>query len=195
MKFISLGYSAKKQWGPFIMHVRDTFYESLMTKHDDWNNVEDFDLIVEYLARCPKTKRMATALDSLTNAGLVAKEIIELNYTTAREVEKATDYSIRFGNDYRRWGKKLNKFYYPPKLKNIIDDKKPDNNFVFSKDYVWADHLTFPSLSSIHSYYCCISNGGYEDGIVDVIASIRNVSPLAKGQKLITLQISKVNSF
>ena len=35
----------------------------------------------------------------------------------------------------------------------------------------------------------------YEDGIVDVIASIRNVSPLAKGQKLITLQISKVNSF
>ena len=35
----------------------------------------------------------------------------------------------------------------------------------------------------------------YDDGIVDVIASIRNISPLAKGQKLITLSITKVNSF
>lgn len=35
----------------------------------------------------------------------------------------------------------------------------------------------------------------YDDGIVDVIASIRNISPLAKRQKLITLSITKVNSF
>ena len=166
MNFVSRGWSSKKQWGPFVTQVRGTFYESLMLKHNDWTDSENFEAVVEYLARCPKSERMSLALNSLSNSGLDALEIVGLNLLNAKEVEKAANYSVKFQSIYRQNKKHLNSTYKPPVLKNVIDEKTPENNFIWNPKTVWADSMTFPNLSDWYS--CCISRyGSYEDNMVN----------------------------
>lgn len=165
MNFVARGWSGKKQWGPFVMNVKAHFYESLMLKHNDWTESDNFDAVVEYLARCPKSARMAEALNNLANSGLDAMEIVGLGLLTPKQVETAANYSVKFQQIYRQNQRHLNSNYKPPVIKNVVDEENPEKNFTWNPKYVWADSITFPNLSEMYS--CCISRyGSYEDNIV-----------------------------
>lgn len=161
LKFFTANAHKHKWWGMYVAQVHRVFYKNYLKKHvgNFYFERNDEPLLIQYLARCPKTASFCSLLDSAANFGCRSHSLVELNVTKANDMKRVIEAlklyeEIRRASSYRI----LNRNYKPPTL------SLPDG-------WVWANHDTFRMLSD--DYRCCISRGShYEGSIVEGLAHV-----------------------